>query len=292
LANLQYISIVRLFLHCDIDIDAPLQLSRIRKQIIAEFAIATDGFISIDEYSYNKNDVLEELDKVDFEERFATHLIIWKRKQILQLLEKDSIDMDTIGQEMNDYRKNEKFIAFVSPYLKTSFNNMCRSLLYPPKLGILGVFLKMQQFIVAQDTEEAFSSVKKYLSEQDRLFRNTTSQNYHLNRNELLPWRSGDFSSFLNLLPDSLYELKEDIVIHLINTSVSTQNTYSADASAYSAEMVKLVGIDAEHKKLILANNNVFNGSSNIGTSSGGTSYWWILWLTIALVRLVGMGGC
>jgi hypothetical protein len=287
LANTQYKSIIRLLIHCDININEPLNISRIRKQIVAEFAIATDGFIVLDHHTYNKNDVLEELDRTDFEERFTMHLVIWKRKQILTLLEDDVINMDTIGQEMNDVRKDEKFIAFVSPYFKVSFNNMCRSLLYPPQLGILGVFLKMQQFIVPQDEEDAFSSVNKYLLEQERLFRNTTAQNYHLHRNDLMPWRTENCSAFLNMLPTSMYEIREDIVIHLINTTVSTQNTYSSDASAYSLEMVKLTGIDTQYRTLIFENNKVFNSSGIGATTSDSKSYWWILWLVLFILRLM-----
>jgi hypothetical protein len=288
LANTHYSSIVRLFAHCDIDTQAALNISRIRKQIVAEFAMAEDGFITIDHCTYNKNDVLAEIDDPNFLERWPMHQIVWQNKQILELLEDETINMDTIGQQMNDYRKDDAFIQFISPYLKTPFNNMCRSLLYPPQLSILSVFLKMQQFILPIDAEEAFSSVSKYLHEQERIMRNTTQQNYHINKAELLPWRNDSWSGFLNLLPNHLYEIKEDVVINLINLSVATQNTYSEDAKAYSAEMVKLSGIDAEHRQLILDNHRVFN-SSKIG-ASGNTdpkSYWWIVWVIVIVIRLL-----
>ncbi|MCX8470252.1 MAG: hypothetical protein ORN55_00605 [Chitinophagaceae bacterium] len=54
--------------------------------------------------------------------------------------------------------------------------------------------------------------------------------------------------------------------------------------------MIKLAGIDAEHKRLIINNHGALNGSST--NSEGGRSYWWILWVTIMLLRFASSSSC
>ena len=290
MANIQYTSIVRLLQHCDVDIQQPLHINRVRKQVAAEFAMSANGFVEIGERTYNKSDVLEELDKPDFLDRWQLHLIIWHNKQILQLLEDEFVNMDTIGQELNPYRKDEIFIAFFSPYFKNNFNNMCRSLLYPPQFDILALFLKTQQLLLPQDFEEAFNSILKFLLAQERDLKNTTKDNYGLNRDALSIWRTENWSAFFNMLPDTFYELKDDIIIRFINLTVNIQSSSRADCKMYSSQMIKLAGIDAEHKRLIINNHGAFNGSST--NSEGGRSYWWILWVAIMLLRFASSSSC
>jgi hypothetical protein len=70
LANKQYISIIRLLQHAEIDVESEINVARVKKQLAAEFNFSPTAIIEIDNYSYNKTDVFEELDT-----RFL--LIVW-----------------------------------------------------------------------------------------------------------------------------------------------------------------------------------------------------------------------
>jgi hypothetical protein len=285
LASQEYISIVRLLQHCDVDIDAPLQLARVRKQVSAEFASSADGFVDVEGWSYNKSDVLQEIDEPDFLVRWQFHLIIWRNPQLLQLLEEEYVNMDTIDAELAPHKNNEGFIAFFSPYFKDVFNSLCKSLLNPPNIDVLGQFLRMQNYLLPMHYEDAFKSVSKFLTEQDKILRNTTSENYRLQRNDLAFWRDNNWHLLLNNLPESMYEVKEDFVVHLINLTVATQKINKSDCIKYSEKMIRLYNIDPEHRNIIVGNHNVFHG--NAGRAESEQSYWWVLWLAIALIRFV-----
>jgi hypothetical protein len=68
------------------------------------------------------------------------------------------------------------------------------------------------------------------------------------------------------------------------------QGSNGIDCKMYSSQMIKLAGIDAEHKRLIINNHGAFNGSST--NSEGGRSYWWILWVAIMLLRFASSSSC
>jgi hypothetical protein len=87
LASKQYISIIRLFEHCGIAYDSEIIVSRIKKQLTAEFGIAASGIIEINHHSYNKNDVFEEIEHPDFITRLSFHRKIWNSLCLLSFLE-------------------------------------------------------------------------------------------------------------------------------------------------------------------------------------------------------------
>ena len=62
---MQYQSIIRFFEYAHIDYNnaADFNFTRAKKLVNAEFAMQTDGFIAIDDFSYSKNDILAEMDR-------------------------------------------------------------------------------------------------------------------------------------------------------------------------------------------------------------------------------------
>jgi hypothetical protein len=288
LANLQYISIIRLFQHSDVDyISEPFNTMRAKKQLQAEFAMQEDGIITIDDFHYNKSDVLLELEHPQFEERLKYHVLIWNKKQVLNLLEKEEINMDTIGQELNELRKDQQFISFFSPYFEAPFNNMCRSLLHPPQFDILGVFLKMQQFLLPENKSEAFANIRLYLAETDKLMRNTNTQNYVSNRAEFTPWLNSNWHSFVNMLPEEYYEEKNDLARSFINLTVDIQKSMWQDCKIYSDNLVKISGLDANLRGLIIKNNSVFNSIQSEKEKGDGPSGWTIFWIILVIIRII-----
>jgi hypothetical protein len=282
LASKKYTSLVRLFQHLDIDIHKELNLQRIRKQILLEFAITEHGIISLNEVNFNKNDILEEIDREDFLHRWGFHLQIWDRRQILALLEDDYIDLDHIGSELNEFRNNKEFITFFSPYFSFSFNSMAKTLLAPPKLGKLGLLLNYKDFIIVEDTEFAFSSIYRFLLDQKKLLNNVSKETYHLHSKALAHWTNSNWGEFLDQLPDVFYSEKEDIVASLINLTVALQSNSLKTTKAISHQLVKINNIDYQHHKLIRDNHKIYTEENK--------SYWWVFWVVLVLGRI--FAGC
>lgn len=282
MASKKYTSLVRLFQHLDIDIHKELNLQRIRKQILLEFAITEHGIISLNEVNFNKNDILEEIDREDFLHRWGFHLQIWDRRQILALLEDDYIDLDHIGSELNEFRNNKEFITFFSPYFSFSFNSMAKTLLAPPKLGKLGLLLNYKDFIIVEDTEFAFSSIYRFLLDQKKLLNNVSKETYHLHSKALAHWTNSNWGEFLDQLPDVFYSEKEDIVASLINLTVALQSNSLKTTKAISHQLVKINNIDYQHHKLIRDNHKIYTEENK--------SYWWVFWVVLVLGRI--FAGC
>jgi hypothetical protein len=278
LASIRYSSIVRLLLQFGVDIDSELNLHRIRKQILLEFAVAENGIIQIDDYSYNKNDILEEIDRENFVERWHYHKLIWERIQILEVLEDDFINLDTINDDLNLYRNDYIFKEFISPYFSYSFNNMSKALLSPPKLGKLGLLLTYQDFILAEDMEFAFSGIEKFLHDQVKLFHNISKETYHLHSKSIAHWTSGNWSDFLNRLPNIFYLEKEEIITSLINLTVTLQTKFPKETKAISRQLLYLKNIDQQYINLIVDNHKIYMGEK---------SYWWVFWLVFVLAKLL-----
>jgi|JI10StandDraft_1071094.scaffolds.fasta_scaffold92616_1 hypothetical protein len=268
---------VRLLLQFGVDIDSELNLQRIRKQILLEFAVAENGIIHIDDHSYNKNDLLEEIDRENFVERWHYHKLIWERKQILEVLEDDIINLDTINDELNHYRNDYIFKEFISPYFSYSFNSMAKTLLSPPKLGTLSLLMNYQVFILDEDIEYAFSSIIKYLSEQEKLFKNISKETFHLHSKSIAQWTSGNWGEFLDKLPDIYYSYKEEIVVALINLTVELQHDNTKVSKAISSQLALMKNIDEQHFTLIQDNEKIFQGEK---------SYWWVFWVVFVLAKI------
>jgi hypothetical protein len=282
LASSRYSSIVRLLLQFGVDIDSELNLQRIRKHILLEFAVAENGIINIDDNSYNKNDLLEEIDRENFIERWHYHKLIWERKQILEVLEDDFINLDTINDDLNLYRNDYIFKVFISPYFSYSFNSMAKSLLSPPKLGTLGLLLTYQDFILAEDMEYAFSGIEKFLKDQEKLFHNISKETYHLHSKSIAHWTSGNWSDFVNRLPNIYYLEKEEIITSLINLTVALQTKFPKETKAISRQLLYLKNIDQQYINLIVDNHKIYTYDSK--------NYWWIFWVVLVLSRV--FAGC
>lgn len=268
--------------HFGIDIEHDILIQRIRKQVMLEFAVAENGIIHLDGHDYNKNDLLAELDRSDFLDRWNFHKTIWEFPQILQFLEDDYVDLDTISSELNIFRNNAEFIEFISPYFSFSFLNMTRSLLNPPQLATLGILLYYQDFIAARHLDYAFSSIGRFLADQSKLFNNISKETYHLHSKDITHWTNGNWGEFLNRVPDMYYSSKEDIVVSLINLTVALQTNFPKITKAISSQLIRVKNIDRSHYKLIHDNHKIYMDNNK--------SYWWVFWVVFILAKIVA--GC
>jgi len=262
--------------------------------VLAEYGMSATGFLEVDGFSYNKTDVLEEIDRPDFADRLALHQQVWDNPLLLKVLEENSIHLSNLSSIFQPFQGNAAFDAFVSPYLAGPFQVILRSCLLKNNLVDARIWLSIEGFLQGEDREEGFRPLRLFLEEQERVFKNVSKDNYSSFRDKLAPWLGDGWSLFLNNFPAELYEQKHDLVVDLINLTVKIQKINRSDCQHISLELIQLNGISSDLVNTIISNNRVFNpppGSSS-STSSGGTNYWWVVWVIVIILKVVARGGC
>jgi hypothetical protein len=275
-----------LFNHCSVIYDGEVNTSRIKKQLAAEFDFAADGFIEVDGYTYNKTDVLEEIERPDFMDRLRYHNKLWQSKNILSILENNTGDLTALQQEFSKFQNDKDFDVFFSPWFAAPFNHICRGYLTEGKLYELSTLLLYEDFVQPTEKEEAFRSIRIFLDEQLRLFKNIIKENYNNFRPKIKPWRATGWDEFMNNLPDEFYDYKAQLAIELINLTVKIQKSNKEDCWAISNGLVGLRNLPNNLRETILNNDKVFNPKEK------STSYTWLIWVVIIVLKLLANGGC
>jgi hypothetical protein len=288
LASKKYISPIRLLLHADVDVNAELNISRIKKQLAAEFAMANDGFITIEAFVYNKQDVLDELENEDFINRHFYHKKIWNSQFILSMLENNEANYNEVKAELNNFQHDEKFDEFFSPYFAEPFNYVVKQCIDNNQLQDAGNWLAFESFILHNEREAAFKSLRIFLDESEKTFNNVNGDNFKVFQPKLLPWLNYGWYTLLNNLPNELYQYKHSLVVDLINLTVSLEKKHTQYCKIVSNGLIEIKDLAPNLRETIINNNNVFNGKAK----NGENNYWWVLWVIFILLRILSTGGC
>lgn len=288
MASKQYISIVRLFNYCDISTGKDFNLSRTKKQLQAEFGIAQEGFIEIDGYTYTRHDVFEEFGQPDFLKRLNFHKQIWNTPVLLQLLEDNSFNVATIREGFRPFWNDMEFDEFFSPYFVGPFNYISRGLLSEERFSDIAELLQFEDFLQAPEREEAFRSIRIFLDENFRLIRNTTGENYKMMRTNIALWIDKEWYPFFNALPHEFYDIKQDMVVRLINLGVAIQKTYRRDCRSMSEQLISLQEMPESTRQTIVSNHAAYHSSKS--PNLRGT--FWIGWVIFIVIRAVASNGC
>ena len=289
MVNKQYISIIRLFYHCSIDVDQEIVLSRVKKQLSAEFDFSATGLIEIDGFSYSKHDVFEELDQPDFNRRIIFHKRIWEHKQLLAVLEKNTVDLTKFEPEIEKFIGNIIFDEFISPYFATSFGPISRNFIQENNFTALCKWLGYNEFIVGENREEAFKPIRIFIDEHIRIINNTNKELYIQNRMKLLFWILPGSSVFLNQLPEEFYFIKNDLIGKLINLTVEVENSYRDDSKNITKNLKDLKDIDPKLEEIIKNNYKIYTTpprSTYTESSNSGFNLNW-LWAIIVIIKIL-----
>lgn len=285
MANKQYSSPIRLFDYAAVDTDGELNILRIKKQLNAEFEISTSGILEIDGYTYNKEDVFEELSLEDFPQRLIYHQQLWKSKKILDWLEKNTVNLYVVGDEFEKFYGDKIFDRFFSPYFSGPFNYTARNLINNLRGEDLGKLLAYEDFLQPSEREDAFKSIRLFLEENLGILKNISDKNYGIMRPKLTFWLNEQWQGFVNNLPDEYYEEKTDLVILLINLTVTIQKWQEEDSKQISTKLILLDAIPEHLKDTISKNYAVFFKAKKV-------SYTWIFWVIFILIKIFTFNGC
>lgn len=290
-----YQSFIRLLQHADVDLSHPeeISVSRVKKLIQAEFAMQEDGILQLEGIDYNKNDVLFECDQPDFLERLRYHNLIWEHTELLELLEKDAIDIPKSLKQWFHLHEDKGFQAFLSPMFAGAFNNVMKSLLTNYDFTQAEIWQRFQVFLSPQDEDKAYQGMRIFLDESLVMFRNINKQSYLRCMTELRKWEYGTWGPFINRLPDSLFYYIDDIATSIINFSVEIQRLEKEMCLALSEQLCFLTKASPDLKEIIAKNHSVFKSNNKKSSSGSGSNISigsWI-WIIIVLFKVVMMLG-
>lgn len=277
-----YQSLIRLLEHSGVDISAPVNLSRLKKQLGAEFDFSASGFIELEGHSYNKADVFEELDHPLFDQRFQYHVRIWQNSNILALLEDYRFDFPAFKSELAGFNNDPAFDEFFSPYFTDAFIYLSNNFLAEYKFLDISNLLLFEEFILMPDREEAFRPLRIFMEDNMRVFRNVNKDNYNSFRSQLYLWTLPYWARMFNHLPDEYFEYKNNVAFHLVNLTVSIQRSHPAECVAISQELTCMKDLTEEMNKVILSNHSIYTKKDGGGSISWG----WIVWGILILARI------
>ena len=261
---MKYLSIIRLFEFCGVNY-ANLSILQIKKIISAEYSLADNGIISIDGFDYTKDAVLQEIEHEDFTQRLQYHSIIWKNKALLNFLEHDTInnEADTWRSLSND----DGFKQFISPYFAYSFNKVMHKFLRDTNFAKAALLLKFLTFVNYIDSDQALASIRSFISETLRLFKNTSKDNYKNHYLQISIWAKQPAYLFINNLPDTLSSDIENLIIGLINLTITVQNGDKKLCLGISNNLIKINRADPENAQIIKDNHSIYKKNARSGSS-------------------------
>jgi hypothetical protein len=204
------------------------------------------------------------------------------------LLEDNSFNVGTIREGFRAFWNNPDFDKFFSPYFVGPFNYVSRNLLAEGRFTDMSELLHFEDFLQAPEREEAFRSIRIFLDENYRLIRNTTGDNYKMMRSKIACWIDAEWYPFFNALPNEYYDIKNEIVVRLVNLGVAIQKTHRSDCRRISDQLVSLQDIPETLRQTILSNHSAYNSSKS--PNLRGT--FWIGWIVFIAIRAAASGGC
>ena len=293
-----YRSPVRLVKHTAEDIDSysSQAISRARKKMMAEIALAGDEVI-IDDVSYSRNDAATLLDVIT-EEAWKTHSIIYKYRGLLDFLEKETFNDEEL-KKADAYLYNTAFVQAVSPYFAHSFNTLSGKLLRQDNFEELVKLLNYQGYILPEHSHEAYQKIRTYLDELSYTLRNLSWEKFSADESILHFIFSDEWKRFLNKLPSSFTATRDEIVEQV--TGIVLRFQHKATWYYLHQVLLQLKAIETndfnrsevERIDKVIYDNSRIEGQKGVrrtvsddGEVSTGRIIWWVIWIILLIVRL------
>lgn len=280
-----YTSVVRLFEHCGIDYNSEIIISRIKKQIKIEFDQSENGLIQINEFTYNKTDVLKTLESSNALDIIKLEQLIWKHSRVLSFLEKFSFSIELLDEIF--WIKQSEGIDFtiISSYLAFSFHQCSKSLINKKDFNNLSKLYKLKIHIQQEDKEAAFASIPSFIESNIAYFRNISSVNAGDTIVKMHYWFKPGWSGFLNEMPDEYHFEKVKLVEGLIHFLVEIQKKYPKKTIELSNELYCVNKLPPDIEALIRNNHEIVTSAAYGREES--SSPWWVVVVIVVILRML-----
>lgn len=293
-----YRSPVRLVKHTaeDVDVYSSQAISRARKKMMAEIALAGDEVV-IDDVPYSRNDASTLLDVIT-EESWKTHTIIFAQKGILNFLEKEEFN-DEEMRKADAYLYNAPFVAAVSPYFAHSFNTVSGKLIRQDAFEDLYKLLNYQGYMLPEHSHEGYRKIRAYMDELVYTLRNLSWEKFAADESVLHFIFSDEWRRFLNKLPSAFTTLSDELVEQMIGIVLRFQ--HKATWYYLHRVLVQLKGIETndfnrseiERIDKVIYDNSKIEGNRGTRSTprkddevSTGRIIWWAVWIILIIVRV------
>jgi hypothetical protein len=257
-----YQSPIRLYQHLNIAdnlLSDASQLQKAKKLINAEFAIADNGIISIENIDYNKADILNDFDADSFNAKYLIHQQIWNCTSLLHFMEIAKYEVAIVNYD--DWRvilNNETFQEFFAHDFALAFNKCSSQYIYDFNFYMLGEMMKVGNFIQDEYFDEAFQNMRLFIDSGTKLFKNTNKENCNSNP-DFERWVYNDFGKFISKLPHGFSENINSFTAAAINVSVELQKLKQSYSVRISHQLTYLLDIiHPDYADLIKKNHEVF----------------------------------
>lgn len=296
---MQYQSLIRLFKHTGIDY-AQIDAHRTKRILTAEFAASENGIITIDGFTYTKNDVLQAFENQDIETNINHDNFIWQHKFLLDCLERNTVNIQKFAEWdklLLKLKKDETgLVNYVSPYFAVAFNNVMRKFLYPANFAHAATWMK--SLALTNNTEDkitALNCTKNFIEDFVKELRNVNEVTYLEILPSLKTWSSAPspWYKLINRLPDFMNPLKSELLVTLVNFTVVIQKRDPALCYNLSLRMVKVTGLDSDTAQIIQDNHNVFlqnqgidDGNTKGSSGSNRKTIIWTIFIILFIIRI------
>ena len=258
--NRSYKSIVRFFDYAFINKEDSFDKIKIKKTIDFEFHNLIDKDLIINNFSYNKSELLDLVEQPDYHQQIAFHYYVWDNKYILQLLEQYTFRFEKITTEMQAINTiNATYFSF---YFSEVFNKVCKKLITEKKFYELGEYFKLLKYIQDTHKEHAFFELNIFINESIYYLENCFMSNYKDIRSHTLQWQIKGWSNWFNNLPDDFSHVKEKYLFNIMKLAVIASFYNHSDAVNINKELLCIATNAASSNAYFLSNISYLDPSS------------------------------
>jgi hypothetical protein len=257
---MQYKSIIRFFKHLQPEVSnfAEVDPQRLKKLTNAEFSQAPGGIMMLDDLEYNRQDILTFFDHDDLAKCIYYEHVIFTHEDLLYLLEEHVLINGPEELQWYALMEDEGLLKYLSPYFAHAFSKVMGAYIQEANYHHASLWYPYIRMVVPDDQELANNSIRSFLLEGERLFRNLNEKTYVDSYRSLLPWKEAEWGSFVNQVYDEFAMQIEDLTVEMINFTVRIQQE-NADLSFYiTEELLKVTKLSPEHRRIVEGNHRVF----------------------------------
>ena len=291
------ISLISTFLQQSDDLKK-LNLTEIKKRILAEFELYDKSTIQTKSGEYSKNEILAIFENLRLTEDIEYHLIISKFPALLSFLE-NSMPSDKLSFSDPCF-KDENFIRFLSPYLAESLGNFYASCIRNPQYPI--GFAVRVNFPVLPEHEHrivqpVYHLIDGMISEIEAISSIFSTTGKYQDASKYF---KSDLIRIFNLLPRQYFANAIDMYaqcgINLIITFLRKKDIswpYSDNISLIYKQLDRLL-VSNNIKSKLSSMKGAFAGTETVTTSTSsdgsGRAIFFVLFIVITIFRISNQG--
>lgn len=213
--GIRYQSPIRFFEEYSIDYNHISTIDYFVLEIQRVFNQQNSRTIKIEGILYTEDKLIAEVSHSQFSKRLIHHSTIWNKKGLLKYLERNTVQLREAARYWHSLANDTEFVAFVSPYFVLPYKTAMNKWLNPPSFDSASRWLTFLNFMVTADQQDALSSVRDFMEKNIDFFNNLTFTDSK--SESLRPWTDQNWYLFMNSIPSSLYEYRNNLATAILS---------------------------------------------------------------------------